>query len=396
MAIYLDHAATTAMSAKAVAVYSQHAGVYGNPASLHGFGRQARAVLDESRESLAADLGAHPSEVVFTSGGTLSNNLAIKGSFWAQRDHERSIVLTSAIEHHAVLEPAQWLAKDQGAEHVVIPVDESGFVSLEFVRSFLAEHHERVALVSVMWANNEVGTIQPIAELAALTKEFGVFFHVDAVQAVGQLPVRFADSGIDALSVSAHKVGGPVGVGALLLSRSASLTPVIHGGNQERLVHSGTVQVAGAAAFATALTEVTSVLPARIENLQSLRNRLISGILEQVPGARLSGPNPLSESPSGGTTDLRLPNNVHFTFSGASGETLLFLLDQAGFSCSTGSACQAGVPQISHVLDAMQVPGEHIAGALRFSLGSQNTVSEIDALVSVLPQIVTSARKVFS
>ncbi|MDT0165637.1 cysteine desulfurase family protein [Actinotalea sp. AC32] len=396
MSVYLDHAATTPVHPAVVEAMTAELARLGNPSSLHDAGRAARRVVEESREAVAAHLGARPSEVVLTAGGTEADNLAVKGVWWAQvaRDPGRRRVLVSAVEHHAVLDPAAWLAAQQGAEVVVLPVDATGRVDVDALADELARHGDRTALVSVMWANNEVGTVQPVRAVADLVHRHGVPLHVDAVQAVGQLDVDFAASGADALTVSAHKVGGPVGVGALLARRDLPLAPLTHGGGQERGVRSGTVDVVGARALAVALGLAVSSRPAEAARLAALRDDLVRRVREVVPDAVLRGPTvPAGTEPSTtGDGPTRLPANAHLTFPGCEGDSLLYLLDSRGVRCSTGSACRAGVPQPSHVLTAMGVDAREARGALRFSLGRTTTRGDVDALVAVLPEVVERAR----
>lgn len=389
---YLDHAATTPMSAAAIAAYTAQLAIPGNPSSLHASGRAARRVVEESRESIAASLGARPSEVILTAGGTEADNLAIKGLFWSRRTGhpERTRVVVSAVEHHAVLDPAFWLAEHAGAEIVLLPVDAAGRLDLDALAAELAAHADEIALVSVMWANNEVGTIEPVADVARLAHAYGVPVHSDAVQAVGRAHVSFAESGLDAMTVSAHKLGGPVGVGALVVGRTVGLVPVLHGGGQERGVRSGTLDAAGAHAFAAALADAVDVRDAETVRLAVLRDDLVKGVLERVPGATLHGPA-LDATASTGHPE-RLPGNAHFTFAGCEGDSLLYLLDSAGVEASTGSACQAGVPQPSHVLLALGVAEPEARGALRFSLGATSTSDDVARVLEVLPGVVERAR----
>ncbi|MBB5471700.1 cysteine desulfurase [Cellulomonas hominis] len=385
MSAYLDHAATTPVLPEAAAVLAEHLSRTGNPSSLHASGRAARRVVEESRERVAAALGARPSEVLLTGGGTEADNLAIKGLFWARtaQDPARRRVLVSAVEHHAVLDPAFWLAEHAGAEIVLLPVDDEGRVRLDVLRDELAAHAGTTALVSVMWANNEVGTLQPLAEVVSLARARGVPVHADAVQAVGQVPVDFAASGLDALTVTGHKVGGPVGVGALLARRDLPLVPVLHGGGQERGVRSGSLDVPAIAAFAVAVERAVEAREETARRLGGLRDALVAGVRAAVPGAVLRGPADPAD---------RLPANAHFTFPGCEGDSLLYLLDSAGVECSTGSACQAGVPQPSHVLLAMGLDESDARGALRFSLGWPSTDEDVAALLAALPGVVERAR----
>jgi cysteine desulfurase len=381
---YMDHAATTPMLPEAVTAVADALGDIGNPSSLHGAGRRARRRIEESREQLAAALGARPSEVVFTAGGTEADNLAVKGLYWARRraDARRTRVIVSAVEHHAVLDAADWLAEQQGAELVILPVDEYGMVRPEVLRAALAEDPSAAAVVSVMWANNEVGTVQPVAELAEIAHEYGVPFHTDAVQAVGSLPVDFAGTGVDALTMTGHKLGGPVGSGALLLRRDVDCVPLLHGGGQERDVRSGTLDVAGAVGLATATAIAVSRRTATAARLAALRDELVAGVRAAVPEIGVNG-----------HPTLRLPGVAHLSFPGCEGDSLLMLLDARGVECSTGSACAAGVAQPSHVLTAMGASDATARGSLRFSLGHTSTPEDVAAVVDAIGPAVERARR---
>ncbi len=386
--VYLDHAASTPVLPEAIEAMTAQLRVPGNASSAHASGRRARRVVEESRETVARALGARPSEVVFTSGGTEADNLAIKGIFWSRHDvdpRRRRIVL-SAVEHHAVLDAALWLEQHENAVLSWLPVDAAGRIDPEDVRRVLTEHPAEVALVSVMWANNELGTVQPIRAVAAICREFEVPMHTDAVQAVGQVPVSFQDSGVGALSITGHKIGGPVGVGALLLRGDLACTPLLHGGGQERDVRSGTLDTAGVAGFAVAADQATSGLPERARMLQQLRDRLVSDVLAAVPDAVLNGDQSLAP-------DRRLPGNAHLSFPGCEGDSLLLLLDAQDIACSTGSACSAGVSRPSHVLVAAGVPDELARGSLRFSLGSTSTAADAEALAQAIGPVVERARR---
>jgi cysteine desulfurase len=382
--VYLDHAATTPMHPDAIEAMTAALATVGNPSSLHTTGRAARRRLEESRETIAEKLGARPSEVVFTAGGTESDNLAIKGMYWARRDAEprRRRIVTSAVEHHAVLDAVEWLAEHEGAEVTWLPTERDGSVPTAALRDALQEHDD-VALVTVMWANNEVGTIMPITELAAIAAEFDVPVHSDAIQAIGQLPVDFAASGVSAMSVAAHKFGGPAGIGALLLRRDTACVPLLHGGGQERDVRSGTPDVPGAIGMAVATQLAVDGLEAHSATLRVLRNRLIDGVLTRVEDTHLNG----------ASGDRRLPGNAHFTFTGCEGDSLLMLLDANGIECSTGSACTAGVAQPSHVLIAMGADTVTARGSLRLSLGRSSVERDVDAVLEVLPGAVARARQ---
>ncbi len=377
---------------EAVAVMAGALATTGNASSLHSAGRRSRRLVEESRERIAAAVGARPSEVVLTTGGTESDNLAVKGLYWARRaaDPLRTRVLVSAIEHHAVLESAEWLAEHEGAQVELLPVDGAGRVHPETVRAALAHAPERVALVSVMWANNEVGTVNPVRELAAVAHEHGVPLHTDAVQAVGILPVDFAASGADALTLTGHKLGGPYGAGALLLGRDVALTALLHGGGQERDVRSGTLDTPAVLALATAVEIAVDDAPRRAAMLAGLRDDLIGKILATVPDARLNG-DPATATVDGGPS--RLPGNAHLSFPGCEGDSLLMLLDAQGIECSTGSACTAGVARPSHVLLAMGADEATARGSLRFSFGHTSTPEDVDAVAAVIGQVVERARR---
>ncbi|WP_281445146.1 cysteine desulfurase family protein, partial [Paenarthrobacter nicotinovorans] len=341
--------------------------------------------VKDARETLAAAAGAHPSEVIFTSGGTEADNLAVKGLYWARRDENRrrTRILCSAVEHHAVMDTVEWLERHEGADVTWLPVDSEGAVRLDVVQKEISRDPESVALVTVMWANNEVGTIQPVTDIVELARPHGIPVHSDAVQAFGSVPVDFRASGLSAMSVSGHKLGGPVGVGALFLGRAVKLTPVQHGGGQERDVRSGTLDTPAVAAFAAAAEAVTAKLPEERERLAALRDHLIRGVLEAVPDAVLRG----------ATGEHRLPGNAHFTFPGCEGDSLLFLLDLAGVESSTGSACTAGVPRPSHVLLAMGLDEDTARGAQRFTLGHTSTEADVEALLKALPEACSRARQ---
>ncbi|MDQ2837518.1 MAG: cysteine desulfurase [Actinomycetota bacterium] len=381
---YLDHAATTPMLGEVIAVMSTAMAEIGNPSSLHTSGRRARRAVEESRERLASALGSRPSEVIFTSGGTEADNLAVKGIFLARRAENpaRRKVLISAIEHHAVLDSADWLVEHEGAELVLLPVDVLGAVRPAVLAAAIEADPDAVAVVSIMWANNEVGTIQPIAELAAIAHEHGIPFHTDAVQAAGVLPVSFADSGVDAMSVTGHKLGGPYGTGALLLGRGVSCTPVLHGGGQERDVRSGTIDTPGVVGFAAATEIAVSRRDETAARLRRLRAMLLDGVLAAVPDAIVNG-----------DPEHRLPGNMHLSFPGCEGDSLLMLLDAKGIECSTGSACSAGVAQPSHVLIAMGADEARARGSLRLSLGHTSTEADVQAVIEAIGPAVERARR---
>ena len=381
---YLDHAATTPMLPAAAEAMTRQMVEVGNASSLHASGRRARRVVEESRETIARSLGARPGDVVFTSGGTEADNLALKGMFWARRDEDarRVRILSTAVEHHAVLDPLLWLG-DHGAEVELLPVDQRGRLELVALEESIARDPGSVALVSVMWANNEVGTLQPVDEVVALAAAHGVPVHSDAVQAVGAVPVDFDRSGLAALAFSGHKVGGPYGVGALAVRREVPVSALVHGGGQERDIRSGTLDVPAIAGFAAAVEQSVKVQDEHATRVAALRDDLVHRVLEVVPDAHLHG------APVG---PGRLPGNAHIGFPGCEGDSLLMLLDAHGIECSTGSACSAGVPQPSHVLLAMGCDEEQARHSLRFSFGHTSTAADVDAVVAAIGPVVERAR----
>ncbi|MEW2065649.1 cysteine desulfurase family protein [Streptomyces sp. NPDC007346] len=382
---YLDHAATTPMLPEAIEAMTAQLAVTGNASSLHAAGRRARRTVEESRETLADALGARPSEVVFTSGGTEADNLAVKGLYWSRRDADprRTRVLAGPVEHHAVLDAVDWLAEHEGATVDYLPVDRYGRVHPEDLREAILRNPDDVAMITVMWANNEIGTIMPVRELAAVAAEFAVPMHADAVQAFGQLEVGFAASGLAAMTVSGHKIGGPFGIGALLLGRDHTPVPVLHGGGQERHVRSGTLDVPAVASFAVAGRLAAEGREHFARRVGSLRDDLVAAVRHAVPDAVLGG----DPDPAG-----RLPANAHFSFPGCEGDSLLLLLDAQGIECSTGSACTAGIAQPSHVLLATGTDPELARGTLRFSLGHTSTEDDVKALAQAIGPAVERAR----
>ena len=391
--VYMDHAATTDMLPEAVEAYLEQARRGGNPASLHSGGRSARMALETGRDAVAAALNAEPVEIILTSGGTEADNMAVLGLFRAAReaDPRRTVIVLSAVEHHAVSEAAEWLAAHEGAELVWLDVDATGRVDPGQLERLLAERAAEVALVTVMWANNEVGTVQPVAELAALCDAAGVPFHVDAVQAFCAVPVDAHLPGISTLAVSAHKLGGPMGVGALYAPRTVRLAATSFGGGQERSVRSGTVNAAGAAAFGAAVETAQRAFRDEFLRRATLRDSLVAGIRERVPEAVLRGPEPGSPTEEW-EHPTRLPGNAHVTFPGCEGDSMLFLFDAAGVALSTGSACSAGVPRASHVLLAMGVDEQTARGAQRFSLGHSSTSQDVDTVLDALVDVHARAR----
>ena len=384
MVVYLDHAATSPIRPEVLETYTRYLTLVGNPSSVHIAGQTVRRALEEAREEIAKAIKCNRNEVIFTSGGTESDNLAIKGLFWQRHnvDAERNVILSAYTEHHAVIDPIEWLEKEQGAEAVWIPVDERGVVDLVWLKNYLAENASRVALITLMWANNETGVVTPISEVTALAAVHDIPVHSDAVAALGHIHVDFAASGLAAMSITAHKVGGPVGVGALVVSRQSKLTSLVHGGGQERAMRSGTMNAAGAKAFSHAVSLAVSRIDHHVPELVRLRDRLVAGVHELVADARFSR----GDAPG-------LPDNAHFTFPGCSGDSLLFLLDRAGICVSNGSACQAGVTAASHVLLTMGRDEAEASGCIRVTLGIDTTDADVDAFLAALPAAHEGARR---
>ncbi|MCA0146458.1 cysteine desulfurase family protein [Blastococcus sp. LR1] len=389
--VYLDHAATTPVLPEVLAAMTEQLGRVGNASSLHASGRSARRAAEQARERIAEALGARPSEVLFTGGGTESDNLAVKGLFWARRqaDPRRRRIVVSPAEHHAVLDSVEWLAKHEDAEVTWLRVEPSGRVTPAALAEALGDGTD-VAVASVMWANNEIGTVSDVAELAATAHDVGVPLHTDAVQAVGQVLVDFGATGVDALTMTGHKLGGPMGAGVLLLRREAECTPLLHGGGQERDVRSGTLDVAAIVGLGAAVVAAVHGRVERATELARLRDRLVAGVMEQVPDAQLNGA-PLDDVVRSGPG--RLPGNAHLSFPGAEGDALLMLLDAKGIECSTGSACSAGVARPSHVLTAVGADPDRARSSLRFSLGHTSTDADVDALLEVIAPVVERARR---
>ncbi|MFO7295523.1 MAG: cysteine desulfurase NifS [Clostridia bacterium] len=376
--IYMDHAATTYTKQEVLEEMMPYfKEVYGNPSSVHSFGREARKAVDLARERTAAALNASPEEIYFTAGGTESDNWAIKGVALANKDRGNHIITTS-IEHHAVLHTCQYLEK-MGFEVTYLPVDSYGLVDPEQVKEAITD---KTILISVMFANNEIGTIEPIKEIGQIARERGIYFHTDAVQAVGQVPIDVKDMNIDLLSLSAHKFYGPKGVGALYIRKGVKLHPFMHGGAQERNRRAGTENVPGIVGLGKAIELATSNLEETSKRLTAMRDRLISGVLNNIEYVRLNG-HPTK----------RLPGNANFSFEFIEGESLLLSLDMKGIAASSGSACTSGSLDPSHVLLAIGLPHEIAHGSLRLTLGDDNTDEDIDYVLEVLPGIVNRLRE---
>ena len=370
------------MLPEALDVLYREAATVGNASSLHGAGRRARKVVEESREKLAAALGAKPQEIIFTASGTEANNLAVKGMYWQSRktNHLKSGICSTPIEHHAILDPLEWLEREEGATLHLADVDSDGVVKVDNVAEILSQRSAEVAFVTVMHSNNEIGSLQPISDIAAIAREYQIPMHTDAVQSFGKVPLNFSELGIDAMTISGHKIGGPLGVAALVAKKNLELTPLLHGGGQEREVRSGTLHTPAIAAFATAAEIAQTRLTENANRMRSLREKLIAGVLRAVPEVRLNG---------GANT---LPGIAHFTFAGAEGDALLLLLDAQGVQCSTGSACSAGIAQPSHVLLAMGMAPKVARSSIRFSIGTVTTAVEIDLAITVIGEVVSRAR----
>ncbi len=373
--IYVDHAATTPMVEIALLAMTAQLAQLGNPSSLHTHGRATRKTLEDARETLAKEIGSLPSEVIFTASGTEANNIALKGLYWAGRRDGKKVVVVSSIEHHAILDPAHWLATHEGAEVIEIPVNSDGVIDLVFLKDLVKTRGEEIAVISVMHANNETGAIQPVSEVVAIAGEIPV--HTDAVQSFKKVPLSFSELGVVAMSLSAHKIGGPLGIGALILKRGVEIPSLLHGGGQEREIRSGTLNAPSIVAFATAATSSYYNAGA----VAGLRDRFISSVQALIPDAVI---NALAAA--------RLPGIVNVTFPGTQSDTLLLLMDGQHISCSTGSACSAGVHEASHVLLAMGHSEVTAQSSLRFSFGATSTSHECDFVVSVLPDVIARGR----
>jgi cysteine desulfurase len=384
MPVYLDHAATSPIRPSVLARYTQALAQIGNPASVHAFGQSSRQLLEEAREQIAKSIDCDRNEVVFTSGGTESDNLAVKGLYWQRHaeDRNRTLIISSGAEHAAVLDSVNWLVSEQGAEAYFVAMDKDGVLDLEDLERVLSQRADQVALISLMWANNEIGVVHPIKNITALAAKYGIPVHSDAIAALGHIPVNFRESGLSAMTITGHKLGSPVGVGALILSRKQKITPVVHGGGQERNLRSGTPDAAAADAFALAVKEAVGEQPALSSYHSELAAKLISGVRAIAPDVKVSSEN----------VD-RLSNNVHFRFPGCLGDSLLFLMDLNGVSISTGSACAAGVSSPSHVVLSLGADADEAMGTMRITFGHNSTESDVDAFLEAFPKAYEGAKK---
>ncbi len=369
------------MAPVAVAAMVNQLSKIGNPSSLHTQGRAARKDLEGARELIASAVGSLAKEIIFTGSGTESNNTAVKGLFWKGRDTGRRVIVISAIEHHAVLDPSRWLGEEEGAEVIELGVNSDGAVNLEELQNLLSARGDEIALISVMSANNETGVIQPVGDIVKMAGPYGVAVHCDGVQSFGKIPLSFADLGLTALTLSAHKIGGPLGIGALVLRAGLDIPALLHGGGQERDIRSGTLNAPAIVAFAAATKECVDTFAARNERVRQLRDHFINEILLRIPDAFVNG-----------LAAERLPGIVNVTFPGTESDTLLLLLDAKGISCSTGSACTAGVQRPSHVLMAMGHSQTSARSSLRFSFGATTTEDEITQALEILPGVIEGAR----
>ena len=372
--IYVDHAATTPLSPAAFKAISSQLQELGNPSSLHTHGRATRKSLEDAREAIAREVGCLASEVIFTASGTEANNIALKGLWWNGKVHGKKVVVISAIEHHAILDPAHWLETHEGAEVILVPVNVHGVIELEFLKDLIAQRGHEIAVISIMHSNNETGVVQPIREVVTMAGDIPV--HTDAVQSFKKVPLSYKDLGVTALTLSAHKVGGPLGIGALILRRAYEIPALLHGGGQEREIRSGTLNAPSIVAFSAAATEH---YPS--SDVQTLRDNFISTLHAVIPDAYVNG-----------EASQRLPGIVNVTFPGTQSDTLLLLLDNAHVSASTGSACSAGVHEASHVLLAMGHTEESAQSSLRFSFGAASTQADVDYVMSVLPGVIATGR----
>lgn len=385
--VYFDNAATTPISEVALQAFIEQSRLVGNASSLHTYGRDVRKAVEEARERIAGLIDSHASEIIFTGSGTEANNLALKGAFWHRNKDgvARNVIVISAFEHHAVLDPARWLEDFEGAEVIQVPVTREGFISLEALEEIVRERHDEIALISIMHSNNEVGTLQPISQVVAIADEFAIPVHSDAVQSLGKVPLSFKELGLFAMTISAHKVGGPIGVGALVLRKGVDITPILHGGGQERDIRSGTLNSAGIVAFAAAVQSAIRDLDTNAAKIRNLRTKLIAALQSEVSDVKLNG---VLEGET-------LPGIANISFPRTESDSLLLLFDAEGIACSTGSACSAGVQEASHVLMAMGMDEKEARSSLRFSLGTANTDTDIEYLQTCIKRVIDRARAAY-
>lgn len=380
MTIYLDHAATTPINSAALDTLMEQIKKLGNASSVHNQGRAVRKDVEDARHKLSELVGSVPSEIIFTGSGTEANNIAIKGFYWKSG---KKVIITSSFEHHAILDPVEWLAEHQGAEVIYVPVKRDGYIDLDFLKKVVAERSNEIAVISIMHSNNELGSIQPIAEVVKIAGNIPV--HTDAVQSFGKVEFNFEELGVSAATISAHKVGGPLGVAALVLKHGIDLAPLLHGGGQEREIRSGTINAPGIVAFAKAAEIAITDREANFKKIRTLRDQLIAGLKSAVPDIVFNSP-----------LDTALPGVVNVSIPGTESDALLLLLDGEGISASAGSACSAGVPRPSHVLVAMGISEELADASLRISIGASNTSDEINQVISIMPSVVERARNAFA
>ena len=380
MAIYLDHAATAPINDAAITALNTQMRKLGNASSVHNPGREVRKDVEDARHKLSELVNSNPSEIIFTGSGTEANNLAIKGFFWQSPD--RNVIVTSAFEHHAILDPVEWLVEHEGAEQVLIPITKAGVIDLDFLAKVVEARGSEIAVISIMHSNNELGSVQPISEVVKIAGDIPV--HTDAVQSFGKVDFDFQKLGVTAATISAHKVGGPLGIAALILRRGLDLTPILHGGGQEREIRSGTLNAPAIVAFAAASEFAIANRSANFAKIRELRDYFIAGLKRVVPEVSINS-----------ISDPALPGIVNATFPGTESDALLLLLDTEGISASAGSACSAGVPRPSHVLVALGLSESDADASLRISIGTTNTKAEIDQVLAVMPSVVERARNAF-
>ena len=378
--IYLDHAATTPINRAALEALNNQVQKLGNASSVHNQGRSVRKDVEDARHKISELVGANPAEVIFTASGTEANNLALKGFYWQSG---KKVIVTSAFEHHAVLDPIKWLVEHQGAEAIYVPIKRGGFIDLDYLQEIINNRGNEIAVISIMHSNNELGAIQPIDQVVKMSRSIPV--HTDAVQSFGKIPFNFSELGVAAATISAHKVGGPLGVAALILKHGIDLAPLLHGGGQEREIRSGTLNAPAIVSFAAGASAAVAEREANFKKIRALRDHMLSQLQRVIPDIQINSP-----------VDPALPGIINISIPGTESDALLLLLDSEGISASAGSACSAGVPRPSHVLIAMGLSEELADASLRISIGASNTFAEIDQVISVMPSVVERARSAFA